>query len=261
MTEWQNTIDEINDILGMKYDDVLTTGDGDNGYVEFLDIMPHPSQEIAPELAIVNAARTSFAGDSKGKEKDIKLLLYLYRNKHMSPIEMVEFKFRVRAPLVVFWQWVRHRTWNMNFQSGRYVEFESTDFYVPEVWRKQSQSNKQGSDGVLSLAEQRVILEAMGSDAPDLTEEYRRVITDTFRRYQIMVDNGVAKEQARAFIPAFNVMYTAVLKTDARNLMHFLNLRMDEHAQWEIRQYANVLFSIFEVCLPNLANEMIENPY
>ncbi|PJF40106.1 MAG: thymidylate synthase (FAD), partial [Phototrophicales bacterium] len=101
-------------------------------------MMPHPDLGIPGDLAIVNAARVSFLGESKGDERDKKLLFYLLRHRHTSPFEMVEFKFRVRAPLVTWWQWVRHRTWNMNAQSGRYTPFEENDFYVPSVWRKQS---------------------------------------------------------------------------------------------------------------------------
>ncbi|RMG85621.1 MAG: thymidylate synthase (FAD), partial [Chloroflexi bacterium] len=76
--------------------------------------MPHPATGVSGDLAIVNAARVSFLGESKGEERDKKLLFYLMRHRHTSPFEMVEFKFRVRAPLVVWWQWVRHRTWHMN---------------------------------------------------------------------------------------------------------------------------------------------------
>ncbi len=88
----------------------------DKGWIELVDMMPHPDTDIEGDLAIVNAARVSFLGESKGAERDKKLLFYLLRNRHTSPFEMVEFKFRVRAPLVTWWQWVRHRTWNLNAQ-------------------------------------------------------------------------------------------------------------------------------------------------
>ncbi len=88
----------------------------DKGFIELIDLMPHPASNISGDLAIVNAARVSFLGESKGDEKDKKLLFYLLRHKHTSPFEMVEFKFRIKAPVVTFWQWVRHRTWNMNAQ-------------------------------------------------------------------------------------------------------------------------------------------------
>ena len=92
----------------------------------------------------------SFLGESKGTERDKKLLFYLMQHRHTSPFEMVEFKFRVRAPLVTYWQWARHRTWSYNAQSGRYTAFEEDDFYVPDAWRLQSADNKQASEGELS---------------------------------------------------------------------------------------------------------------
>ena len=95
----------------------------DKGYVELVDLMPHPATGIPGDLAIVNAARVSYLGESRGDERDRKLLFYLMRHRHTSPFEMVEFKFRCRAPLLTWWQWVRHRTWNANAQSGRYTPF------------------------------------------------------------------------------------------------------------------------------------------
>ncbi|MEL6307169.1 MAG: FAD-dependent thymidylate synthase, partial [Chloroflexota bacterium] len=98
------------DLLGKRVD-VL-----DKGWIELIDLMPHPNAGVSGDLAIVNAARVSFLGESKGPERDKKLLFYLLRNSHTSPFEMIEFKFRARAPLVTWWQWVRHRTWNLNAQ-------------------------------------------------------------------------------------------------------------------------------------------------
>jgi thymidylate synthase (FAD) len=206
----------------------------DKGFVEFVDLMPHPNSEISGDLAIVNAARVSFMGESKGEEKDKKLLFYLMRNLHTSPFEMVEFKFRVRAPLITFWQWVRHRTWNANAQSGRYTEFEETDFYVPDVWRKQSASNKQASEGQVDDATNGVLLEK-------LNQHY----TQAFQLYEEALAAGVSKEMARLFLPGFSVYYTWVMKVDAHNLMHFLKLRMASDAQYEIRVYAQAIYEEF----------------
>ncbi|OQY37166.1 MAG: hypothetical protein B6243_01215 [Anaerolineaceae bacterium 4572_5.2] len=94
----------------------------DKGWLELQDLM-------GDDLAIINAARVSFLGESKGAEADKKLLFYLMKHRHTSPFEQVEFKFRVHAPLVTWWQWVRHRTWNFNAQSGRYTPFEEDSFY------------------------------------------------------------------------------------------------------------------------------------
>jgi thymidylate synthase (FAD) len=212
----------------------------DKGWIELVDLMPHPAAEVSGDLAIVNAARVSFLGESKGPERDKKLLFYLLRNAHTSPFEMVEFKFRCRAPLVTWWQWVRHRMWNYNAQSGRYTPFEERDFYVPDVWRRQSKDNKQASEGELTDAEGRALSEK-------LIAHYEQ----GFRLYKEALDAGVSKEQARLFLPGFSVYYTWVMKVDAHNLMHFLRLRMAPDAQHEIRVYARAIYDdFFKPALP-----------
>jgi thymidylate synthase (FAD) len=212
----------------------------DKGWIELVDLLPHPLTGVSGDLAIVNAARVSFMGESKGPEKDKKLLFYLLRHRHTTPFEMVEFKFRVRAPLVTWWQWVRHRTFSMNSQSGRYTPFEEGDFYVPDEWRKQAASNKQASDGVV---------ESTTND--DLTAKLLDHYARGFALYEECLQAGVAKEQARLFLPGFSVYYTWVLKVDAHNLMHFLKLRMAAEAQYEIRVYAQAIYDeFFKPALP-----------
>ena len=212
----------------------------DKGFVELIDLMPHPASGVRGDLAIVNAARVSFLGDSKGDLQDKKLLFYLLRHRHTSPFEQVEFKFRVHAPVVTWWQWVRHRMWNFNAQSGRYVPFEEDDFYTPTVWRRQSPSNKQASLGELTMEE----------GAP-LTEALLKHYESGFALYQKALAMGVAREQARVFLPGFSVYYTWVCKVDAHNLMHFLSLRMAEDAQYEIRVYARAIYEhFFKPALP-----------
>ncbi|HUN07007.1 MAG TPA: FAD-dependent thymidylate synthase [Aggregatilineales bacterium] len=212
----------------------------DKGFIELIDLMPHPATDVSGDLAIVNAARVSFMGESKGEEKDRKLLFYLLRNQHTSPFEMVEFKFRVRAPVVTWWQWVRHRTWNFNAQSGRYTAFEETDYYVPDVWRKQSANNKQASEGEVD-AETNTRLTA------DLIAHYEQ----GFKLYEAALSAGVSKEMARLYLPGFSVYYTWVTKVDAHNLMHFLRLRMANDAQYEIRVYAQAIYDhFFKPALP-----------
>ncbi len=212
----------------------------DKGWIELIDLLPHPATGISGDLAIVNAARVSFMGESKGDEKDKKLLFYLLRNAHTSPFEMVEFKFRVRAPLVTWWQWVRHRTWNFNAQSGRYTPFEENDFYIPDVWRKQAASNKQASEG-------QVEPEVNAALTDKLKEHYN----EGHRLYEEALQAGVSKEMARLFLPGFSVYYTWVAKVDAHNLMQFLRLRMASDAQYEIRVYAQAIYeSFFKPALP-----------
>lgn len=196
----------------------------DKGWIELQDVM-------GDDTAIVNAARISYLGESKGEEADKKLLMYLYKNGHMSPFEMAEMKFRVHAPLVVWWQWTRHRLFSYNASSGRYTEFEQENFYVPQEWRLQSLTNKQGSEGTYS-----------GTVITKLLEEH---YTTSYRLYQHALKLGIAKEQARLFLPGFAMYYTFVVKTNVRNLMHFMKMRRDEHAQWEIRQYADVIYDNF----------------
>lgn len=222
------------DLIG-KHIDVL-----DKGWIELIDLMPHPATGISGDLAIVNAARVSFMGESKGPDRDKKLLFYLLRNRHTSPFEMVEFKFRVRAPLVTWWQWVRHRTWNMNAQSGRYTPFEENDFYVPTVWRKQAKDNKQASDGELTDQVSQL-----------LTQKLLAHYQQGYQLYEQALDMGVSKEMARVFLPGFSVYYTWVTKVDAHNLMHFLRLRMAPDAQHEVRVYAQAIFQhFFKPALP-----------
>ncbi|GAB4470117.1 MAG: FAD-dependent thymidylate synthase [Anaerolineae bacterium] len=213
-------------------------GDG-LSWLELQDMLPHPATGVKPDLAIVNGARVSFLGESKGDEQDRKLLFYLLRHRHTSPFEQVELKFRVRAPVVVWWQWVRHRTWHFNFQSGRYTPFEEGDFYVPTVWRRQSESNKQGSEGSIDAAANRRHLDRLAA----LTRE-------AYAAYEEALADGVAREQARLFLPAWGSYYIAICKVDAWNLMHFLRLRMAPDAQWEIRQYAHAIHRIFSQVMP-----------
>ena len=205
----------------------------DKGWIELQDMM-------GDDRAIVNAARVSFLGESKGDERDKKLLFYLLRHRHTSPFEQVEFKFRVRAPLVTWWQWVRHRTWSMNAQSGRYMPFEEGDFYVPDAWRLQAADNKQASEGELS-----------GPKADELTEKLEAHFRQGFALYKEALEAGVAREMARLFLPGFAVYYTWVVKVDAHNLMHFLRLRMAPDAQYEIRAYAWAIYEhFFKAALP-----------
>ncbi len=208
----------------------------DKGWVELQDLM-------GDDLAIVNAARVSFLGESKGTERDKKLLFYLLRNRHTTPFEMVEFKFRVRAPLVTWWQWVRHRTFHyqsVNAQSGRYTPFQEDDFYIPDVWRLQAKDNKQASEGTLE-----------GPDGEALTRELVEHYKRGYQLYEKAIQQGIAREMARLFLSGFAVYYTWIVKVDAWNLMHFLHLRMADDAQMEIRVYARAIFEhFFKPALP-----------
>lgn len=204
----------------------------DKGYVEL-------QSHMGDDNAIVSAARTSFLGESKGVEKDNALIGYLMRHEHTSPFEMVEFRFRIHAPVVVWWQLVRHRTFSLNLQSGRYVEYEDDQFYVPAIWRKQSTSNKQASDGQLTTNESYTLSEALELH-----------IKQSYNLYRQALRIGVAREMARLFLPAFSVYYTGVVKVDLHNLLRFLRLRLAQEAQEEIRLYAQAIESIVKEIVP-----------
>ena len=212
----------------------------DKGWVELLDMMPHPATGVSGDLAIVNAARVSFMGESKGEEADRKLLRYLIKNRHTSPFEQVSFKFRIYAPVVTFWHLVRHRTFSFNFSSGRYVEFKEDQFYVPTTWRKQSASNKQASSGEVEPGVGEI-----------LTRELIAHYAKCYELYEDALTVGVAREQARLFLPAWSSYYTCIASVDAHNLMHFLGLRLTEEAQYEIRVYAAAIYEhFFKPALP-----------
>jgi thymidylate synthase (FAD) len=222
----------------------------DRGFVELQDLMPHPGTGITCDNAIVAAARVSFLGESKGGAQDRKLIHYLMSHAHTSPFEMVEFKFRVKAPLVTYWQWIRHRTFayqSINSQSGRYTEFAEDEFYAPEVWRKQSPSNKQASLGQIEGAEGEAL-------SRDLVEHYAR----GYALYEKALAQGVAREMARLFLPGFAVYYLWVVKVDLHNLFGFLKLRMAPDAQYEIRAFAETIYREFVKPSAPIAAEAFE---
>lgn len=200
----------------------------DKGYIELQDIMGN-------DLSIVNAARVSYLGESKGEEQDQKLLNYLMKNKHTSPFEMVRFKFRIKCPLFVARQWQRHRTWHymsVNEVSRRYTS-EEIEFYLPEQWRLQHQSSKQASEGFADEEMQIFCKESLDE-----------VVNHAVTVYNYMIDKGIAREQARMLLPQ-NIYTIFIANVDAHNLLHFLSLRRHAHAQYEIRVYADAIWEQF----------------
>ncbi|HEX3051547.1 MAG TPA: FAD-dependent thymidylate synthase [Aggregatilineaceae bacterium] len=203
----------------------------DKGWVELQDWM-------GDDLAIVNAARVSFLGESKGDERDKKLLFYLMQHRHTTPFEMVEFKFRVKCPIIVARQWMRHRVFSFNEVSRRYTS-EAIEFYIPSVWRTQSSDNKQASAGELDQ-----------EAAHKLTAALESYSQQALALYHEALEAGVAREMARLFLP-HNLYTEFIAKIDAHNLMHFLRLRMAPDAQYEIRQYAWAIYEhLFKPALP-----------
>ena len=195
----------------------------DAGHVRLIDYM-------GGDEAIVQAARTSYGKGTKKVHEDRGLIRYLMRHYHTTPFEMCEIKLHVKVPMDHWRQWIRHRTANVNEYSTRYSEaIDDTAATAPSKWRFQSGRNKQGSSGYLP-EEQGMVL-----------SEGERVLHSLLRtEYQKRLDAGVAKEQARKDL-SLSTYTEAYWKVDLHNLLHFLRLRMDPHAQEEIRAYATVI--------------------
>lgn len=210
---------------------------GTGGYVQLVDVM-------GSDMRIVNAARVSYGRHGRdelsGDEvKDKALIRYLMRHRHTSPFEQAELVFLVRCPMDVWRQWIRHRTASVNEWSTRYTEaiseMATTD---PGAWRLQSQTNKQGSQSTVDPDE-----------GEDLTQYEANLHEHAREVYRHRLSAGVAREQARKDLP-LSTYTEAYWKMDLHNLLHFLELRMDSHAQLEIREYANVIWTFVEALFP-----------
>ena len=203
----------------------------DKGFVSLVDSM-------GSDLSVVNSARVSF-GKKKDAfdDKDKRLIKYLWKNKHTSPFRHASMQFHIKAPIFVLRQWMKHQvgcSWNEI--SGRYVEFAS-EFYHPKIYRKQSKSNKQGSEGAVSKQEDASII-------------YNTSMLYAMRDYQRLLELGVCKEQARLVLPVS--LYSECYWTcSLQAVMHFLALRCDHHAQWEIREYATAVKELIEPLFPH----------
>jgi len=203
----------------------------DHGYVRYIDHM-------GTDLRVCEAARISYKSASKGEESDRKLIQYLWKNKHTSPFEMLKVTLNIKLPIVVMRQYVRHRMQNLNEVSARYTEL-SNEFYVPSVWRKQDDKNKQGSvplkDDYGWNTENSTILSA--------AYQYCYYI------YEELLSKGVAREMARFILPVG--IYTEIYACwDMKNLLHFITLREDAHAQAEIQVYGKAIKSICSELFP-----------
>ncbi|MHB8900964.1 MAG: FAD-dependent thymidylate synthase [Thermoguttaceae bacterium] len=195
----------------------------DEGYVCLVDAMGDDS-------SIVQAARVSYGDGNRRVSDDRTLIRYLMRHRHTTPFEMVEVKLLVRVPMDCWRQWIRHRTASVNEYSTRYsIAIDSSQSTLSDNWRIQDTSNRQGSEGQLDAG---VGAELTAAET-ELQERARQI-------YQRRLELGVAREQARKDLP-LSTYTEAYWKIDLHNLLHFLHLRMDEHAQWEIRQYARTI--------------------
>lgn len=200
----------------------------DKGFVRLVDWMGNDSR-------IVQAARVSYGDGTKSVRQDTQLIRYLYRHAHTSPFEWVEVGFHIKLPLFVFAQLVRHRMASVNAQSARYSVMKD-EFYIPDEFRMQSKNNKQGSDGVLERTE-------------ELIESLTWQTETAYSLYENYLEFGMAREQARMVLP--QNLYTEVYwKQDLHNLFHMLKLRTDEHAQQEIRVFADAMYELTKKIVP-----------
>lgn len=205
----------------------------DHGFIRLVDHM-------GDDLSIVRSARVSHNADWRtGSEagKDEKLIRYLLKNRHTSPFESVQFTFEVKAPIFVFRQWHRHRTWSYNEVSARYSELPE-EFYIPDKIGVQSETNKQGREFTANAAE-----------ATMFTDLLTHHSESGFRLYKAALEGGIPRELARCFLST-NTYTRMFASVNLHNLFHFLSLRLHPHAQYEIRQYAEGLLTLIEPIVP-----------
>jgi thymidylate synthase (FAD) len=219
----------------------------DHGLVALCDVMPRmvPVGKTA-DFAIVQAARVSYGQGTKQVNEDRGLIRYLARHRHTTPFEMVEFKFHHVMPIFVARQWIRHRTANVNEYSARYSVVKDR-FYKPTVQsvRKQSTVNRQGGEELID--------ELTAKEFCDYLDKAEALYND----YEKLLEKGVSRELARIGLPvnAFTEWYW---KCDLHNVLHFLSLRMDAHAQQEIRDYAMAMFALIQPIVPIAAEAFLD---
>jgi thymidylate synthase (FAD) len=219
----------------------------DHGLVALCDVMPRmaPVGKTA-DFAIVQAARVSYGEGTKQVNEDRGLIRYLARHRHTTPFEMVEFKFHHVMPIFIARQWIRHRTANVNEYSARYSIVRDR-FYHPDLdnVRKQSKTNRQGGEEPIDESTAKEFL------------AYLEKVESHYADYQSLMDKGVSRELARIGLPV-NVYTEWYWKIDLHNLMHFLSLRMDAHAQQEIRDYATAMFELVRPIVPIAAEAFVD---
>jgi len=195
----------------------------DDGFVCLVDVM-------GDDGSVVQAARVSYGEGTKRVSDDRTLIRYLLRHRHTTPFEMAEIKFLVRVPMDCWRQWIRHRTANVNEYSTRYsVAIDSAQKTSEDQWRSQAESNRQGSGSPLPA-----------EDGQELCRQEAELIEHAHDVYRERLEAGVAREQARKDLP-LSTYTEAYWKIDLHNLLRFLSLRMDLHAQQEIREYATAI--------------------
>ena len=216
----------------------------DHGFIRVVDYMGN-------DTSIVQAARVSYGKGTKKVSTDSGLIKYLMRHWHSTPFEMCEIKYHVKLPIFIARQWIRHRTANVNEYSARYSILDK-EFYLPEPEHlaAQSQNNRQGRGDVLQGEQAKKVLNLLKSDAEQTYNNYETTLNE---RYDGTVINdkevGLARELARMNL-TLNTYTQWYWKTDLLNLMNFLRLRADHHAQYEIRIYAEAMLDTLKKWVP-----------
>lgn len=211
----------------------------DHGFVKLLNISSVIDDKELLEQAPAMSARISFNNfdEKRTKEQDMKLVEYLIKNHHNTPVEMTEVWFEMKLPIFVARQFVRHRTATINEVSGRYVTLPE-EWYIPEVVGGKATSNKQGQEDNLDAWTQNHFKDALNYQCGE-----------SYRLYKVYLEQGVAPEHARMFLHLNHYTHW-IWKQDLSNLMHFLALRLDAHAQIEARVYATAIYDLLTLHLP-----------
>lgn len=216
----------------------------DHGFLRIVDYM-------GDDTAVVQAARVSYGHGTKTVREDRGLIRYLMRHSHTTPFEMCEIKLHVKLPIFVARQWIRHRTANINEYSARYSILDK-EFYLPapEQLASQSATNRQGVGSTLSASEAEEVLRVLRDDSERNFRHYEWLLNENREGAPLDPNRqGLARELARIGL-SLNTYTQWYWKTDLHNLLHFLRLRADRHAQYEIRAYANQLLEILKAWVP-----------
>jgi thymidylate synthase (FAD) len=220
----------------------------DHGFVRVIDYM-------GDDNAVVQAARVSYGKGTKKVSEDKGLIHYLMRHRHSTPFEMCEIKFHVKLPIFVARQWIRHRTANVNEYSARYSILDR-EFYIPapEQLAAQSVANRQGRGDVLTGAEAARVLDILKQDSTSAYDHYAEMLNESEAGETIDAEKqGLARELARMNL-SLNFYTQWYWKIDLYNFMHFLSLRADPHAQYEIRVYAEAMLDMLRKWVPLTAD-------
>ena len=216
----------------------------DHGFIRVIDYM-------GDDTSIVQAARVSYGKGTKKVSTDSGLIKYLMRHWHSTPFEMCEIKYHIKLPIFIARQWIRHRTANVNEYSARYSILDK-EFYLPapENLAAQSKSNRQGRGNVLEGEKAKQVLDLLKGDAEQTYKNYEVMLNERYDGSVINEDGvGLARELARMNL-TLNTYTQWYWKTDLLNLMNFLRLRADHHAQYEIRAYADAMLDTLKKWVP-----------